>query len=79
MSKSLEPSKFESGLAYTAVGLIAVSLLTLLVSLLLALIGVNDKPAILGQMVLVGLPLGFLLIIWLLILSASRRSKGNAS
>lgn len=79
MTKSGAPSKFETSLAYAAVGLIATSLLTLLVNLLLAWFGVNEKPAILAQFVLIGLPLGFLLIIWLLILAARRRARENVA
>lgn len=79
MSNSAEPSKFESALAITAVGLIGTSLVTLFLNLILAWFGVNERPAILAQLVLVGLPLGFLAIIWLLILAARRRSKGNAA
>lgn len=79
MSKTSAPTKFETGLAYSAVGLIALSIVTLLVNLLLAWFGVNEKPAILAQFVLVGLPVGFLLIIWLLILAARRRSRENAA
>lgn len=79
MTKSSSPSKFETALAYSAVGFIGLSIVTLLVNLLLAWFNVNEKPAILAQFVLVGLPGGFLMIIWLLILAARRRSKENAA
>lgn len=79
MSKSSAPTKFETGLAYVAVGLIGVSIATLLVNLLLAWFGVNEKPAILAQFVLIGLPLGFVFIIWLLVLAVRRRSRENAA
>lgn len=59
-----------------AAGVVGFSLVDMLASLLLQLISV--KPwAVLFQIPLIGLPIGFLLIIGLLIASINRRSKEN--
>ncbi len=79
VSKTSAPTKLETGLAYSAVGLIGVSIATMLVNLILAWFRVDEKPAILAQFVLIGLPLGFLMIICLLVLVVRRRSRENAA
>ncbi len=69
-------SRVETTLAFMAAGVVGFSLVDMLASLLLQLISV--KPwAVLFQIPLIGLPIGFLLIIGLLIASINRRSKEN--
>ena len=59
-----------------AAGVVGFSLIDMLVSLLLQLI--NVRPwAVMFQIPLIGLPIGFLLIVGLLLASISRRSKEN--
>jgi hypothetical protein len=77
MSKSRKSATAESRIAYMAVGVIGVSIITMLITLILTLFNVPDKPALLAQLPLIGLPVGFLLIILLLIVSVVRRSKAN--
>lgn len=59
-----------------AAGVVGFSLIDMLLTLLLRLIGQNPW-ALMSQIPLVGLPIGFLLIIGLLLASISRRSKQN--
>jgi hypothetical protein len=60
-----------------AVGVIGVSILAILLTLLLTLFNVSNLPVLLAQLPLVGLPIGFLFIIALLIASIITRTKGN--
>ena len=77
MSKSEKSvNKSETGFAVTAVVVIAASLIDLLIALLMALFGATP-PAIMWQIPTIGLPLGFLLVIGLLLTSISSRSKEN--
>jgi ABC-type polysaccharide/polyol phosphate export permease len=69
-------SRLETTLAFMAAGVVGFSLIDMLVSLLLQLI--NVRPwAVMFQIPLIGLPIGFLLIVGLLLASISRRSKEN--
>ena len=69
--------RLETGLAYAATILIAVSILSIFATLLAALFEAQTIPPLIVQLPLIGLPVGFLLIILLLILSVIRRSKEN--
>ncbi len=69
-------SRAETTLAFMAAGVVGFSLIDMLASLLLQLI--NVKPwVVMFQIPLIGLPIGFLLIIGLLLASIRRRSKVN--
>jgi hypothetical protein len=58
-----------------AVSVIGLSVLSILTTLLLVFLGVNDLPVLLAQLPLIGLPFGFLIIIALLIAAIIRRSR----
>lgn len=74
--KENDISRTETTLAYMAVGVVGFSLIDMLVTLLLRLAGV-EPWVLLSQIPLIGLPVGFLLIIGLLLASIRRRSKSN--
>jgi F0F1-type ATP synthase assembly protein I len=70
------PSRLESILAFMAAGVIGLSLITMLVALLTRLF--NGNPwAVLTQIPLIGLPVGFVIILVLLFVSMRRRSREN--
>jgi hypothetical protein len=69
--------EIESLLAYGATALIALSILSIFATLLAALFEFDTIPPIIVQLPLVGLPVGFLLIITLLIVSVVKRGKAN--
>jgi len=75
MAKNDKPRTLEQVLGSMAVGVIGLSILSLLTTLLLVLIGVNELPVVLAQLPLIGLPVGFLIIIAMLIASIIRRSR----
>jgi uncharacterized RDD family membrane protein YckC len=80
MPEKPSQSKVEVVLAAMAVGVIGLSVLCLLATLLLVFLGVENLPAVMAQLPLIGLPVGFLLIIALLvaaIIRRSRESRGN--
>ncbi len=80
MPEKPSQSKVEVVLAAMAVGVIGLSVLSLLATLLLVFLGVENLPAVMAQLPLIGLPVGFLLIIALLvaaIIRRSRESRGN--
>jgi len=80
-SNSPEPistaQRIENILAYMAAGVIAVSLLSMFIALVSKFLGVDEMPAILAQLPLIGLPFGFILVMTLLAVSISRRSREN--
>ena len=69
--------RIENILAYAAAGVIAVSLLSMFIALVSKFLGVNEMPAILAQLPLIGLPFGFILVMSLLAVSITRRSREN--
>lgn len=69
--------RLETGLAYSATILIAVSILSIFATLLSALFEAETIPPLIVQLPLIGLPVGFFMIIVLLALSAIRRRKEN--
>lgn len=75
MPENARQSKVEVVLASMAVGVIGLSVLSMLATLLLVFFGVQDLPAVMAQLPLIGLPVGFLLIIALLIAAIIRRSR----
>lgn len=77
MAEKPNRSQIEVTLAYMAIGVIAASIISMALTLILSLLGVANLPAILAQLPLVGFPIGFLLIIGMLIASIVRRSKEN--
>ncbi len=79
MADSPNRSQIEVTLAYMAIGVIAVSLVSMVATLLLTALGVEELPALMAQLPLIGFPIGFLLIISMLITSIARRGKNNRS
>ncbi len=79
MADSPNRSQIEVTLAYMAIGVIAVSLISMVATLLLTALGVEELPALMAQLPLIGSPIGFLLIISMLITSIARRGKNNRS
>ncbi len=75
MSENSKRSRVEVILAAMAVSVIGLSVLSILTTLLLVFLGVNDLPVLLAQLPLIGLPVGFLIIIALLIAAIIRRSR----
>lgn len=69
--------RVENFLAYAAAGVIAVSLLSMFIALVSKFLGADQMPAILAQLPLLGLPFGFILVMTLLAVSITRRSREN--
>ena len=63
MAKNNNPRRLEQVLGGMAVGVIGLSILSLLTTLLMVFLGVDNLPVILAQLPLIGLPVGFLIII----------------
>jgi hypothetical protein len=74
---SFNTSRLENFLAYGAIGVTAVSLISMITTLAMELGGADERPAILAQLPLIGLPVGFMMILAMLIISFIRRTKEN--
>jgi hypothetical protein len=70
-------SRLESILAFSAIGVIATSIICMFVTLVISASNQNSQPAILAQIPLFGMPLGALLIIALVVVSVIRRRREN--
>ena len=79
MAQESKRPKFETSLAYSAVVLTFVSILSILATLLLTATGATEIPVLLAQLPLIGLPIGFMLIMTMLIAAIGRRGKENRS
>jgi len=81
MAKPQEPSttsRAENVLAFMAIGVIGISLLTIAALLIAYATGVTSLPVLLPLLPFIGLPIGMLLIISLAIVGANRRKReGN--
>ena len=75
MPENSKQSRVEVILAAMAVSVIGLSVLSILTTLLLVVLGVTDLPVLLAQLPLIGLPVGFLIIIALLVAAIIRRSR----
>jgi hypothetical protein len=75
MAKNNNPRRLEQVLGAMAVGVIGLSVISILTTLLLVFFGVEVLPVILAQLPLIGLPVGFLIIIAMLVLAIIRRSR----
>jgi hypothetical protein len=75
MPENRKQSRVEVILAAMAVSVIGLSVLSILTTLLLVFFGVTDLPVLLAQLPLIGLPVGFLMIIALLVAAIIRRSR----
>lgn len=77
MAQAPKRPQLETTLAYMAVGVVLTSILAILSTLALALFEVEEITPLIVQLPLVGLPIGFFLIIVLLIVTVVRRSREN--
>jgi hypothetical protein len=77
MAEDSKRPQFEAILGMTAVVVIAISILSILATLILSATGATEIPVLLAQLPLVGLPVGFLIVIAMLIGAIIRRSKEN--
>jgi hypothetical protein len=77
MAEDSRRPQFEAILGMTAVVVIAISILSILATLILSATGATEIPVLLAQLPLVGLPVGFLIVIAMLIGAIIRRSKEN--
>ena len=75
MAKNNNPRRLEQVLGGMAVGVIGLSILSLLTTLLMVFLGVDNLPVILAQLPLIGLPVGFLIIISMVAAAIIRRSR----
>lgn len=75
MAKNDNRSKTEIILGSMAIGVIGLSILSMFSTLVLVFLGVSELPPILAQLPLIGLPIGFLIIIAMLIAAMIRRSR----
>ncbi|MEK9578400.1 MAG: hypothetical protein VW008_03515 [Aquiluna sp.] len=75
MAKNNSPRKLESVLSAMAVSVIGISILSMFTTLLMVFFGVAELPVVLAQLPLIGLPVGFLLVIALLVASIIRKRR----
>jgi hypothetical protein len=74
-SKQSGPSRLETMLGFLGVGTIGLSLLCIAITLAGSFFGVTSYLAIFAQIPLIGLPIGFLLVIALLVLAGFRKGR----
>ena len=74
-SKQSGPSRLETTLGFLGVGTIGLSLLCIVITLAGSFFGVTSYLAIFAQIPLIGLPIGFLLVIALLVLASIRKGR----
>lgn len=79
MAQTPKRPQLETTLAYMAVGVILSSILAILTTLVLAFFEVEEITPIVVQLPLIGLPIGFMLIMALLIITVVRKSRENRS
>ncbi len=77
MAQTPHRPQIETTLAYMAVGVTLVSILSVLVTLVISATGSMEIPVLFAQLPLIGLPIGFVLIMAMLITAIIRRSKQN--
>ena len=77
MAQTPQRPQIETTLAYLAVGITLISILSIMATLVISATGSIKIPVILAQLPLIGLPTGFVLIMAMLITAIIRRSKQN--
>jgi hypothetical protein len=77
MAQTPQRPQVETILAYLAVGITLISILSIMATLVISATGSIEIPVILAQLPLIGLPIGFVLIMAMLITAIIRRSKQN--
>lgn len=73
------PSRLETVLAYMGAGIIGLSLISIIFTLVSSYLGAQTNLALFAQIPLIGLPLGFVFIMVLLFLALRRKGRENAS
>lgn len=77
MAQTPQRPQIETTLASLAVGITLISILSIMATLVISATGSIEIPVILAQLPLIGLPIGFVLIMAMLITAIIRRSKQN--
>jgi uncharacterized membrane protein YraQ (UPF0718 family) len=78
-SKPPGPSKLETTLAYMGAGIIGLSLVSIMITLVASYFGSTTNLAIFAQIPLLGMPIGFVLVMVLLGLALARKGRENRS
>lgn len=78
-SKPQGPSRLETVLAYMGAGVIGLSLLSIIITLVSSYLGAETNLVLFAQIPLIGLPVGFVLVMLLLFLALRRKGRENAS
>jgi hypothetical protein len=78
-SEASGPSKLETTLAYMGAGIIGLSLVSIMITLVASYLGQSTNLALFAQIPLLGLPIGFVLVMVLLGLALARKGRENAS
>ena len=78
-SEASGPSKLETTLAYMGAGIIGLSLVSIMVTLVASYLGSTTNLAVFAQIPLLGMPAGFILIMVLLGLALRRKGRENRS
>jgi len=76
-SKPSGPSRLETVLAYMGAGIIGLSLLYIVITLVRSFFGETTNLALFAQIPLIALPIGFVLVLVLLFLSVRRKGREN--
>ena len=76
-SKPSGPSRLETVLAYMGAGIIGLSLLSIVITLVRSSFGETTNLALFAQIPLIALPIGFVLVLVLLFLSVRRKGREN--
>ena len=76
-SEASGPSRLETTLAYMGAGIIGLSLVSIMITLIASFFGSTTNLAVFAQIPLLGMPAGFILIMVLLILALRRKGREN--
>jgi hypothetical protein len=71
------PSRLETFLAYVGAGIIGLSLLSIVITLVRSFFGETANLAIFAQIPLIALPIGLVLVLLMLFLSSRRKGREN--
>jgi hypothetical protein len=78
-SEAPGPSKLETTLAYMGAGIIGLSLVSIMITLVASFFGSTTNLAIFAQIPLLGMPAGFIMVMVLLGLALRRKGRENKS
>jgi len=76
-SEASGPSRLETTLAYMGAGIIGLSLVSIMITLIASFFGSTTNLAIFAQIPLLGMPAGFIMIMVLLGLALARKGREN--